>query len=59
MGILDYIENFYGRTPFNFAFRIKAMILVEMGILSLHVDSFNKHNNLDQLRANLDFLDEV
>ena len=38
---------------------IEAVILVEVGLTSLRREFFNEQSNNDQLKQNLDFLDEV
>lgn len=47
------------KTPFNLAFGIEAIILLEIGLPSLQVKNFNKDDNSEQLRANLDLLEEL
>ena len=37
----------------------EAVILVEVGLTSLKREFFDEQNNDDQLKQNLDFLDEV
>ena len=37
----------------------EAVILVEVGLTSLRREFFNEQSNNDQLKQNLDFLDEV
>ena len=45
-------------TPFNLTYGIKAVIPVEVGITSLRQEAFHEGSNDDQLRVNLDCLDE-
>ena len=46
-------------TPFNLTYGTKAVLLVEIGFPSLRTEFFDKHSNDDQLKLNLDCLDEV
>lgn len=46
-------------TPFNLAFRTKAIILLKLGLPSYGVKFYNEHRNLEDLRANLNLLKEV
>ena len=48
-----------GETPFNLTYGIEAVISVEVGLTSLRREFFDKQSNDDQLKQNLDFLDEV
>ena len=48
-----------GETPFNLTYGTEAVILVKVGLTSLKREFFDKQNNDDQLKQNLDFLDEV
>ena len=48
-----------GETPFNLTYGIKAVIPVEVGLTSLKREFFEEQSNNDQLKQNLDFLDEV
>ena len=45
--------------PFNLTYDTKAVIPVEVGITSLRKDFFDEQSNDDQLKLNLDCLDEV
>lgn len=47
-----------GETPFNLTFETKEVTPLEIGILSSKVEGFDKNSNLEQLRANLDLLEE-
>ena len=46
-------------TPFSFTYGIEVVIPVEVGITSIRREVFHKGSNDDQLRVNLDFLDEA
>ena len=46
-------------TPFDLTYGTEAVIPVEIGLTGLRKDFFNEHNNDDQLKLNLDYLDEV
>ena len=48
-----------GETPFNLTYGIEAVIFVEIGLTSLRKEFFDEHSNDDQLKLNLDCLDEV
>ena len=48
-----------GETPFKLAFGIKAVIFVEVGMLSLKQAYYNNHNNNEELKLALDYLFEV
>ena len=48
-----------GEPPFNLTYDTEAVILVEIGLTSSRTEFFNEHSNDDQLKLNLDFLDEV
>ena len=48
-----------GETPFNLTYGAEAVILVEIRLTSLRKEFFDEHNNDDQLKLNLDCLDEV
>ena len=48
-----------GETPFNLTYGIEAVILVEVGLTSLRREFFDEQSNNDQLKQNLNFLDEV
>ena len=48
-----------GETPFNLMYGIEAVILVEVGLTSLRREFFDEQSNDDQLKQNLDCLDEV
>ena len=46
-------------TPFRLTYGIEAVIPVKVGITSVRREMFHEENNDDQLRVNLDCLDEV
>ena len=48
-----------GETPFRLTYGTEAVIPVEVGITSIRHEMFDEENNNDQLRVNLDCLDEV
>ena len=48
-----------GETPFNLMYGTKAVIPVEVGLTSLRTEFVDEQNNDDQLKLNLDCLDEV
>nr|XP_023895560.1 uncharacterized protein LOC112007449 [Quercus suber] len=48
-----------GETPFRLTYGTEAVILVEVGITSTRREAFNKEENDDLLRVDLDCLDEV
>ena len=46
-------------TPFNLTFRAEIVILVEIGMPSTRIEYYDEQKNLDQLRTNLDLLEEI
>ena len=48
-----------GETPFRLTYGTEAVIPVEIGVASTRRTTFNKKENDDKLRVNLDYLDEV
>ena len=48
-----------GETPFRLTYGTKAMISVEVGVISIRREAFSEKGNDDKLRLNLDCLDEV
>ena len=48
-----------GETPFRLTYGIEAVIPVEVGVTSTRRAAFSKEGNEDELRINLDCLDEV
>ena len=47
-----------GETPFRLTYGTKAVIPIEVGITSMRREVFHEGNNDDQLKVNLDCLDE-
>ena len=48
-----------GETPSKLTYGTKALISIEVGITSIRREAFHEESNDDQLRVNLDCLDEV
>ena len=48
-----------GKTPFRLTYGIEAVISIYVGITSTRREMFHEKNNDNQLRVNLDCLDEV
>lgn len=48
-----------GETPFNLTYGTEAVILVKVGLTSIKRYFFDDEGNNDQLRLNLDYVDEV
>ena len=48
-----------GETPFRLTYGTEAVIPVEVGVASIRRKVLHEEDNNDQLRINLDFLDEV
>ena len=48
-----------GKTPFRLTYGTEAVISVKVGITSIRRETFHEGTNNDQLRINLDCLDEV
>ena len=48
-----------GETPFKLTYGTEAVILVEVGMSSIRRELFHEDSNDDELRVNLDCLDEV
>ena len=46
-------------TPFNLTYGTEAVIPIEIGLTNLRIEFFDEHNNDDQLKVNLDCLDEI
>ena len=46
-------------TPFNLTYGTEAVIPIKIGLTSPRIEFFVEHNNNDQLKLNLDCLDEV
>ena len=47
-----------GETPFALAFRMEAVIPIELKLPSARVVAFNEHHNSQGLKANLDLLEK-
>ncbi|XP_075633821.1 uncharacterized protein LOC142606340 [Castanea sativa] len=48
-----------GETPFGLTYGTEAVIPVEVGVANTSWEVFHEENNDDQLRINLDYLDEI
>ena len=48
-----------GETPFNLTYGTEAVIPIKIGLTSPKMEFFDKHSNDNQLKLNLDCLDEV
>ena len=48
-----------GETPFRLTYGTEAVIPVEVGVASTRREAFHEESNDDNLRINLDYLDEV
>ena len=48
-----------GETPSNLTYGTETVIPVEIGLTSLRKEFFDEHSNDNQLKLNLDCLDEV
>ena len=48
-----------GETPFRLTFGIEAIILVEVGLMSFQVKTYEDQKNQQELNNSLDLLDEV
>ena len=48
-----------GETPFRLAYRTAAVIPAEIGLTSYRVDSYSEKTNEEELRLQLDLVDEV
>ena len=48
-----------GETPFNLTYSTEAVIPVKVGLTSLRREFFDEQDNNDQLKQNLDLVDEV
>ena len=47
-----------GETPFALSFGIEAIIPIELKLLSMRVVAFDEQRNSQDLKANLDLLEE-
>ena len=48
-----------GETPFRLTYGIEAVIPIKMGITNIKREMFHEESNNDQLKVNLNCLDEV
>ena len=48
-----------GETSFKLTYSTEAVILVEVGVISIKREAFQEDGNDNQLRVNLDCLDEI
>ena len=48
-----------GETPFRLTYGTEAVTLIELGVTSIRREMFQEENNDNQLRVNLDCIDEV
>lgn len=48
-----------GETPFKLTYGTEAIIPIEVKMSSIKQEMFHEENNNDQLKVNLDYLDEV
>ena len=48
-----------GETPFRLTFGIEAVILVEVGLMSYRVKTYEDQRNQQELNSNQDLIDEV
>ena len=48
-----------GETPFRMTFGSEAVVPVEIGLTTLRTSTYNEQQNEEQLRLNLDLIDEV
>lgn len=46
-------------SPFKLAFKIEVMISIEIRLSTMRIEYYEEPSNLDQLRANLDLLEET
>ena len=53
------MRTLIGKTPFRLTYGTEAIIPVEIGVTSIRREAFNEDSNNNQLRVNLDYLDEV
>ena len=59
IGIQDDYENPYEETPFKLAYGSKAVIPAEVHMANHRVMMYRDKDNEEQLRLNLDLIDEV
>ena len=48
-----------GETPFGLTFDIKAVVPVEVGLMSFRVKTYEDQKNQQELNSNMDLIDEV
>ena len=48
-----------GETPFKLTYSTEAVILIKVGITSIKQEMYHEDSNDDQLKVNLDYLDEI
>ena len=48
-----------GETPFNLTFGTEVVIPIEVGLTTFRATTFNKSWNEEELKVNLDLLDEL
>ena len=48
-----------GETPFNLTFETEVVILVEVGLTTFKATTFDESRNDEELKVNLDLLDEL
>ena len=48
-----------GETPFRLTYGTEVVIPIKVGVNSIRREAFNEDSNNDQLKVNLDYLDEV
>jgi len=59
MGLQNYSKNPYRRNTLQLDIWHKVVIPVEIRLTSSRTEFFDEHNNDNQLKLNLDCLDEV
>ena len=58
MGLPNDLTNFNERDPFSLAYRVEAMVLVEVGIPSLRRATYDQEENFALQQYELDLLEE-
>ena len=53
------VRTLTGEMPFRLTYGTEAVIPIKVGVISMRREAFNEDSNNDQLRVNLDYLDEV
>ena len=53
------VRTLTGEMPFRLTYGTEAVIPIKVGVNSMKREAFNEDNNNNQLRVNLDYLDEV